>query len=140
MSSQEFLFRQLGRFLPYLLAVVASFVAAGVFIAAMGFDVPKAYMTILFTSFKSANGFVQTLIKFVPLLLQALAFTIPLAAGKFNIGGATDCGGYRGHGGWHFVCLSLGAAAFTARHPSRRAVWGALGGTAGLAALSLWHQ
>jgi len=87
MSSQEFLFRQLGRFLPYLLAVVASFVAAGVFIAAMGFDVPKAYMTILFTSFKSANGFVQTLIKFVPLLLQALAFTIPLAAGKFNIGG-----------------------------------------------------
>jgi simple sugar transport system permease protein len=30
---------------------------------------------------------VQTLLKFVPLLLQALAFTVPLAAGKFNIGG-----------------------------------------------------
>lgn len=76
-----------GKLVPYLLAVVASFVAAGIFIAAMGFNVPKAYATILFTSFRTPNGFVQTLLKFVPLLLQALAFTIPLAAGKFNIGG-----------------------------------------------------
>jgi ABC-type uncharacterized transport system permease subunit len=76
-----------GRLIPYFLAVAASFVAAGIFIAAMGFDVPKAYATILFTSFRTPNGFVQTLLKFVPLLLQALAFTVPLAAGKFNIGG-----------------------------------------------------
>jgi ABC-type uncharacterized transport system permease subunit len=76
-----------GRLTPYLLAVTASFVAAGIFIAAMGFNVPKAYATILFTSFRTPNGFVQTLLKFVPLLLQALAFTVPLAAGKFNIGG-----------------------------------------------------
>ncbi|MFQ5911299.1 MAG: ABC transporter permease, partial [Thermoplasmata archaeon] len=76
-----------GRFIPYLVAVAASFVAAGIFIAAMGFDVPHAYATILFTSFRTPNGFVQTLLKFVPLLLQALAFTVPLAAGKFNIGG-----------------------------------------------------
>ncbi len=75
------------RLVPYLLAVAASFVAAGIFIAAMGFNVPKAYATILFTSFRTPNGFVQTLLKFVPLLLQALAFTVPLAAGKFNIGG-----------------------------------------------------
>jgi len=73
--------------LPYLLAVVASFVAAGIFIALMGFDVFKAYSTILFTSFRTPNGFIQTLLKFVPLVLQALAFTIPLTAGKFNIGG-----------------------------------------------------
>jgi ABC-type uncharacterized transport system permease subunit len=76
-----------GRLIPYFLAVAASFVAAGIFIAAMGFDVPKAYATILFTSFRTPNGFVQTLLKFVPLLLQALAFTVPLTAGKFNIGG-----------------------------------------------------
>lgn len=75
------------RTIPYLLAVAASFVAAGIFIAIMGFDVMEAYATILFTSFRSLNGFVQTLLKFVPLLLQALAFTVPLAAGKFNIGG-----------------------------------------------------
>lgn len=76
-----------GKLIPYLLAVAASFAAAGIFIAAMGFNVPKAYATILFTSFRTPNGFVQTLLKFVPLLLQALAFTVPLAAGKFNIGG-----------------------------------------------------
>lgn len=78
------IFRQV---LPYVVAVVASFVAAGIFIAAMGFDVVHAYATILFTSFRTPNGFIQTLLKFVPLMLQALAFTVPLAAGKFNIGG-----------------------------------------------------
>lgn len=72
---------------PYILAVVASFVAAGIFIALMGFDVLHAYATILTTSFRTPNGFVQTLLKFVPLTLQALAFTVPLATGKFNIGG-----------------------------------------------------
>jgi simple sugar transport system permease protein len=73
--------------LPYLIAVVASFAAAGIFIAVMGFNVLQAYQTILFTSFRTPNGFIQTLLKFVPLTLQALAFTVPLAAGKFNIGG-----------------------------------------------------
>ncbi len=73
--------------LPYVVAVAVSFAAAGVFIGAMGFNVPRAYFTILFTSFRTPNGFVQTLLKFVPLTLQALAFTVPLAAGKFNIGG-----------------------------------------------------
>ncbi|MDX1600878.1 MAG: ABC transporter permease [Anaerolineales bacterium] len=73
--------------LPYLIAVAFAFAASGALIGAMGFDVPRAFATILFTSFRSPNGFAQTLTKFVPLLLQALAFTIPLAAGKFNIGG-----------------------------------------------------
>lgn len=77
----------LGRLLPYILAVVAAFAAAGIFIALMGFNVLDAYRTILFTSFRTTNGFIQTLLKFVPLVLLALAFTIPLKAGKFNIGG-----------------------------------------------------
>lgn len=77
----------LGRLWPYLIAVLAAFGAAGIFIALMGFNVLDAYRTILFTSFRSQNGFVQTLLKFVPLALLALAFTIPLKAGKFNIGG-----------------------------------------------------
>lgn len=72
---------------PYIVAVVVAFIAVGIFIGLMGFDVFRAYQTILFTSFRTPNGFVQTLLKFVPLLLQALAFTVPLAAGKFNIGG-----------------------------------------------------
>lgn len=72
---------------PYVVSVGVAFAAVGVFLAAMGFDVPRAYSTILFTSFRSTNGFVQTLLKFIPLLLLALAFTVPLAAWKFNIGG-----------------------------------------------------
>jgi simple sugar transport system permease protein len=73
--------------LPYLVAVAAAFAAVGILLWLMGFDVLRAYSTILFTSFRTPNGFVQTLIKWVPLILQALAFTVPLAAGKFNIGG-----------------------------------------------------
>jgi simple sugar transport system permease protein len=72
---------------PYLIAIVASFAAAGIFIALTGANIFKAYETILFTSFRTPNGFVQTLLKFIPLTLQALAFTIPLTAGKFNMGG-----------------------------------------------------
>ena len=82
-TSKTFLFS----LLPYLIAVIASLAAAGIFIALMGFDVFRAYSTILGTSFRTPNGFIQTLLKFIPLVLQALAFTVPLAAGKFNIGG-----------------------------------------------------
>lgn len=87
MAGNNILKRVSSSFLPYLIAVLASFVAAGIFIAAMGYDVFRAYATILFTSFRTQNGFIQTLLKFIPLTLQALAFTVPLAAGKFNIGG-----------------------------------------------------
>jgi simple sugar transport system permease protein len=76
-----------GQSIPYLVAVVVAFIAVGIFIGLMGFDVFSAYQTILFTSFRTPNGIVQTLLKFIPLMLQALAFTIPLATGKFNIGG-----------------------------------------------------
>jgi simple sugar transport system permease protein len=82
-----FVRRGMGQVLPYLIAVVAAFAVVGVVIALLGADVLEAYRTLLFTAFRSPNSFVQTLLKFVPLLLQALAFTVPLAAGKFNIGG-----------------------------------------------------
>lgn len=79
--------RGMGQVLPYLIAVVAAFAVVGVVIALLGANVLDAYRTLLFTAFRSPNSFVQMLLKFVPLLLQALAFTVPLAAGKFNIGG-----------------------------------------------------
>lgn len=75
------------KIIPYILAILASFVAAGIFIALTGANVFQAYETILFTSFRTPYGFVQTLLKFIPLTLQALAFAIPLTAGKFNMGG-----------------------------------------------------
>lgn len=77
----------IGSIVPYVVAIVVAFAVVGLVLALMGFSVSKAYATILFTSFRTPNGMVQTLIKFVPLVLQALAFTVPLAAGKFNIGG-----------------------------------------------------
>lgn len=77
---------QIKKFLPYLIAVLAAFIAAGIFIAALGFNPLKAYETIFSTSFRTPNGFIQTLLKWVPLTLVSLAFTVPLSSGKFNIG------------------------------------------------------
>lgn len=73
--------------LSYVAAILVAFIAVGIFISLMGFDVFKAYATILSTSFRTTNGIVQTLMKFVTLTLLSLAFTVPLATGKFNIGG-----------------------------------------------------
>lgn len=73
--------------LSYVIAVVLAMIVSGVFIALMGYNVFQAYATILTTSFKTTNGIVQTLLKFIPLTLLAIAFIIPYTAGKFNIGG-----------------------------------------------------
>lgn len=72
---------------PYVVAVLAAFAVAGVVIAVLGHDPFLAYRAILTTSFRSSFGFVETLHKWVPLVLIALGFVIPLAAGKYNIGG-----------------------------------------------------
>ena len=73
--------------ISYVVAVLMAFVVAGVIIAALGHNPFDAYRAILTTSFKSGFGLVETVHKWVPLVLLALAFTIPLAAGKYNIGG-----------------------------------------------------
>jgi general nucleoside transport system permease protein len=73
--------------LSYIIAVILALFVSGIFIAVMGYDVIQAYVTILTTSFRTTNGIVQTLLKFIPLTLLALAFIIPYTAGKFNIGG-----------------------------------------------------
>lgn len=77
---------QIKKIYPYALAVIAAFVAAGIFILLMKFNPIKAYETLITTSFKTPNGFIQTLTKWVPLTLTAFAFTVPLSSGKFNIG------------------------------------------------------
>ncbi len=71
----------------YTLAVVMALIASGIFIALMGYNVLEAFRTIFTVSFRTPNGFIQTLLKFIPLTLLALAFTVPLTTGKFNIGG-----------------------------------------------------
>jgi ABC-type uncharacterized transport system permease subunit len=79
--------RLLRNLLPYVLALVLAFLVAGIVIAALGYDPVGAYRTILSTSFRTGFGFTETLTKWVPLTLLALGFTIPLAVGRFNIGG-----------------------------------------------------
>jgi len=75
------------RAVPYVIAVLLAFLVSGVLIAILGHDPVEAFRAILTSSFKSSFGFVETVQKWVPLVLLALGFTIPLAAGKYNIGG-----------------------------------------------------
>lgn len=71
----------------YVIAVLLAFVVSGIIIAILGHSPIEAFRAIVTTSFKSSFGFIETVHKWVPLVLLALAFTIPLAAGKYNIGG-----------------------------------------------------
>lgn len=77
---------QIKKFFPYLIAVIAAFIVVGILLLALGFNPLKAYETLLFTSFRTPNGFIQTLLKWIPLTLCALALTVPMSSGKFNIG------------------------------------------------------
>lgn len=89
LPKERFSFRKIlnNSIVSYTLAVVMALIASGIFIALMGYDVIKAFQTIFTVSFRTQNGLIQTLLKFIPLTLLALAFTVPLTTGKFNIGG-----------------------------------------------------
>lgn len=76
----------LKRVLPYVISVLAAFAVGAVIIILLGNDPVKALQSIFTTSFKSQFGFIETMHKWVPITLSALAFTIPLSTGKFNIG------------------------------------------------------
>ena len=75
------------RILPHVAAVALAFSVAAIVITLLGHDPIEAFRSITTTSFRSSFGIVQTLQKWVPLVLLALAFTIPLASGRYNIGG-----------------------------------------------------
>lgn len=72
--------------IPYVVSVVLAFVVGGLIIAAIGRDPFAAFESVLTTSFNTRFGTIETLHKWVPVLLCAYAFAIPLATGKFNIG------------------------------------------------------
>jgi len=73
--------------IPYAVAVLAAFAVVAVIIAVLGHDPSKAFRAVLTNSFRNQTGMVQTLHKWAPLTLLALAFAVPLGAGRFNIGG-----------------------------------------------------
>ncbi len=72
---------------PYVVAISAAFVVAGIVVALLGNSPAQAFEAVVTTSFRTPLGLRETFHKWVPLTLQALAFAIPLAAGRFNIGG-----------------------------------------------------
>ena len=75
------------RAVPYILSILGAFLVAGIIIAIMGYNPFLAFESVLTTSFQSKYGLVETLHKWVPLVLIAMGFTIPLAAGRNNMGG-----------------------------------------------------
>lgn len=75
------------RAVPYVAAVLLALLVAAVVIWALGYDPIRAMRAIVVTTPRTNFGFVQTLHKWVPLTLLAFAFVVPLAAGRFNIGG-----------------------------------------------------
>lgn len=72
---------------PYLLAIAVSFGIAGVLMIVLGCNPLESFSILISAPFASERGLAETLMKFTPLLLAALAFAIPLRAGLFNIGG-----------------------------------------------------
>jgi len=52
---------------PYILALVIAFGVSGIIIGLLGYNVIKAYQTLLLTSFTSQRGIIETLKKFIPL-------------------------------------------------------------------------
>jgi simple sugar transport system permease protein len=73
--------------IPYVLAVIGAILLVAVLILVLGHNPLEAFRAVLTNSFRNETGLVQTLKKWVPLTLLALAFAIPLGAGRFNIGG-----------------------------------------------------
>lgn len=74
------------KILPYVASVIAAFIVGAIVIALLGHDPARALKSIFSTSFATSFGLIATLHKWVPITLCALAFTVPLATGKFNIG------------------------------------------------------
>jgi len=72
--------------LPYVASVAMAFVVGALVIIALGHDPIRSLESVLTTSFSTKFGVVETFHKWVPIVLCALAFTIPLSTGKFNIG------------------------------------------------------
>jgi len=72
--------------LVYGSSVGAAFAITLAIIAAMGFNVWDAFVTMTTTSFRSAFGFRETVKKAIPLIFTTYAFTIPFMIKFFNIG------------------------------------------------------
>lgn len=74
------------KMVPYLIGLVAALSAAGLLLAVLGKNVLQGYATLLTASFGSTTNVGLLILKFIPLLMMSLAFSVPLIVRKFNVG------------------------------------------------------
>jgi simple sugar transport system permease protein len=74
-------------FFIFLFSIGISTIIFSLLIALLGFNVPKALLTLVATSFRSSYGFHSTIIKTIPLIFLSYAFSVPFIIKFFNIGG-----------------------------------------------------
>jgi ABC-type uncharacterized transport system permease subunit len=70
-----------------LISIGMAAIVFSILIAVLGYNVPKALLTLVTTSFRSFFGFRSTVIEMVPLIFLGYAFSIPSLVQFFNIGG-----------------------------------------------------
>ena len=69
-----------------LFSIVASIILFGLFLIVVGANPIKAYSKILQYGFANSKQLAHTVSKMIPLLLTALAFSVPYKAGIWNVG------------------------------------------------------
>lgn len=87
------------------IAIVLALVAAGIFLAIMGFDPLKVFSGMLKGSFGSAYRIRQTIIKAVPLVITAVGISVAFKMQFWNIGGEGQI--FMGAFGAALVALNL---------------------------------
>jgi len=69
-----------------LLSIFVALILGALIMMAMGYDVGKAYISLLNGAFGSRNSIGETLIQVTPLLFTALSYAIALRCGLINLG------------------------------------------------------
>jgi len=70
----------------YSIAILVSISVVGATLAIMGYDIVQGYVSFLFSGFIDIRSLGLFSVKFTSLYLLGLAFSIPLAARRFNVG------------------------------------------------------
>lgn len=90
-----------------VIAIILALVAAGIFLAIIGFDPLKVFSGMLKGSFGSAYRIRQTIIKAIPLVITAIGISVAFKMQFWNIGGEGQI--FMGAFGAALVALNLSA-------------------------------
>lgn len=69
-----------------LASILVALILGAIIMSAMGYDVGKAYSSLLKGAFGSKNSIAETLIQTTPLIFTALSYAIALRCGLVNLG------------------------------------------------------